>query len=151
MLIRKGTRVVFDLEGGRSITAPASYGMMQDPDGQDWPRNSVLVMPYRDTGEPLHGDKAQRYFGMGHKVTRGEGDLPARPLATWKKLGHVEMIWYTRPGTSHPGPFKHKVNGDWLRVALRGKKRAILYQKGRLYRLEFPDGAEMDARGFVTP
>lgn len=150
MIIRKGTRVLFDLESGRTVKCVPGYGMMHDPDGADWPQNSVLVMPFRRTGDPIDYAPARHYFGAGHGVESGEVTLPPRALTAYTKVGHVKRIWYTRPGTSHPGPFKHKVNGGWLDAVL-GKKRAILYRRGRIYRLEFPDGAVIDARGFVRP
>lgn len=162
MLIAKGKRVLFDLESSprspryceeckvEHVAPPPSYGMLHDPDGEDWPRSSVLVMPYRKGSRSIDYAPARAYFGSGYRTVDGTTKTPAFALSSWERLGKVDRIWYTRGGVSHPGPFQHKVNKGWGAL-LFGKKRAILYKKGTVYRLEFPDGAEMDWRGFVTP
>lgn len=152
MLIRKGNRVILDLKGGRDVVCPQAWGMCHDPDGHDWPKDSVLIIPYRLTGEAVDYGPARSYFGGGYEVERGEptGPLPPKDMRQWTKVGHVQKIWYTRFGTSHPGPFKHKVGGGWLDWLL-GKKRAILYHRRGAYCIDFPDGVMADARGFVHP
>lgn len=131
---------------------PASWGMCHDPDGHDWPKDSFLIIPYRITGEPVDYSPARHYFGHGYDVERGEptGALPPKDMRQWSRVGSVKKIWYTRPGTSHPGPFKHEVGGGWL-AALLGKRRAVLYRRRGAYCLDFPDGVIADARGFVHP
>lgn len=150
MLIRKGTRVILDLKSGKSVKCPPAWGMCHDPDGHDWPKDSVLILPYRIVGDPIAYGPARSYFGAGYDVESAEVTLPPRAMTAWKRVGHVKKIWYTRPGTSHPGPFKHDVNRGWL-TWLLGTKRALLYQRRGAYRLEFPDGVMADARGFVHP
>jgi hypothetical protein len=157
LLIRKGTRVIVDLTNGRTVVCPRSWGMLHDPDGEDWPKDSVLIIPYRITGEPIDYSPARHYFGSGYDVERGEptGALPPKDLRAWTRIGNVgrkdkPSLWYTRPGTSHPGPFKHKLNSGWM-PWLFGKKRAILYRRPRAYLIDFPDGLIADARGFVHP
>jgi hypothetical protein len=158
MLICKGTRVVLDLRSGKTVRCPPSWGMCHDPDGKDWPKDSVLILPYRRTGQSVDYGPARTYFGPGYDVESGEpsGSLPPKDLRAWKRVGHVgrkdgePSLWYTRPGTSHPGPFKHKLNDGWFTWIL-GKRRAILYRRRGAYLLDFPDGVIADARGFVHP
>lgn len=152
MLIRKGDRVIVDLASGRSVKCPPSWGMCHDPDGEDYPKDTVLILPYKVTGEPIEYSPARHYFGHGYDVERGEptGSLPPSDMRRWIRVGPVKKIWYTRFGTSHPGPFKHKVGGGWLEWIL-GKKRAILYRRRGAFAIDFPDGVIADARGFVHP
>lgn len=151
MIIVKGTRVIFDLLGeDRSLHAPARAGLLHDPSGRDWPRCSALVGPYARTAEPLEDAKAQQYFGRSYQVRAARVTLPPRPIASWRSVGPVERIWYTRGGTKYPGPFQHKFNKGWIPLVF-GKKRVILYKLGSWCRLEFPDGCTLDDRGFVRP
>jgi len=152
VIICKGIRVIVDLDksGKRAVFWPKSWGKMHDPDGKDWPKDSMLVIPYKVTGEPIDYGPARHYFGDSYDTQSGEVTLPPREMKQWTRIGEVRRIWYTRPGTSHPGPFRHEVGGGWLEMIL-GKRRAILYRRPRAYRLEFPDGLIADARGFVHP
>ena len=150
MLIRKGTRVVLDLRDGRSVVCPAKWGMFHDPDGHEWKQSQVLVIPYSETGEVIEYGPARSYFGSGYDIIHGESDPPPRALTQWTKVGALKKIWYTRPGTRHPGPFKHKVGDGWLDWLL-GKRRAFLYRRRGAFLLDFPDGLTADARGCVHP
>jgi hypothetical protein len=161
VLIVKGRSVAFDLED-REILVRRSSGLMHDPTGRSWPRCSLLIGPFQRgraarSDAPSYRD-AQSYFGRDAEVRQGEVDPPPRPLASWKRLGTVEQIWYTRAGMRYrhrgkPSPFRHPFNEPGILTRLfRGKgRRPVLYAHGRFLRLEMQRGCILDARGIVWP
>lgn len=153
MLIVKAHSVSFDLTDGTKMDAPARHGMMHDPTGRAWKKNSVLVGPYERLREESDGDKYTRdYLGRTHQVHVGDAKLPPKALGEWTTEGDVERIWYTRTGKKNGGKrFQHGINGFWLARLFKGKGRAVLYKHGAWLRLELPRGAILDSRGFIWP
>ena len=156
MLIAKGSRVSFDLMDGSHVGAPASYGMLHDPSGEDWPKNSVLITGYKK-GRVLAekpSNEAKNYFGRGYEVKAGSVNTPEKALSSWKKIGEVKTIYYSRPGTKAPGGyFHHFVKGAAIeyKVFRGGGHHPVLSRKGRTLRLELQKGATLNERGFVWP
>jgi hypothetical protein len=162
MLICKGSRVAFDImpdakgRKERHVIAPGSYGMLHDPEGKDWPRNSVLVMPFKRGGQAEKPtDNARAYMGRGYTVKQGTVNTPPKALTEWKRVGKVQTIYYSRPGTKAPGGYYHHfVKGAAIEHKLfrgGGGKHPTLYRRGKMLRLELQDGATLNERGFVWP
>lgn len=155
MLIVKAHRVAFDLMSGRKVTAAPTYGMLHDPSGEDWPKDSVLVMRYTRSGRAIKSDGAMAsYLGGDYQARSGEADLPSRSLEGWKKLGDVKTIYYVRTGKRAPGGFYHHFGkGAALEHKIfRGEgDKPVLYRKGKTLRLELPAGSTLNWRGFVWP
>jgi hypothetical protein len=153
LLIVKGHSVSFDLVDGDKIDAPAKNGMMHDPTGRAWRRNSVLVGPYEKLGDEVEGDKyTDDYLGRNWNVRAGDVRLPPKSLGAWTLEGPIERVWYTRHGAKRGGKrFQHGVNGFWIARLFKGKGGARLYRHGAWYRLELSRGAILDGRGFVWP
>jgi len=144
MLIAKGYKVTLVLEAGRRVAAPASYALLHDPAGRDWPRCSALVAPFRKGGGQIENSEAKSYFGSDPRA--GSVTMPARSLSGWRRVGAVEQILYSR---RRPGnlPASHKA--DYEHPFKEGK--ATLYRRGRLLRVELGPGCVWNWRGFVTP
>ena len=143
MLIAKGFSVSFLLVSGKKVKAPASYGLLHDPSGKDWPRCSGLVAPFSKGGEEIDDKLAREYFG--HAPREGELTQPPRALSSWRKLGVVEEILYyrRRPGNlpaDHKGEYYHPPKGT-----------ATVYRLGRLLRLELGPNCLWNWRGIVSP
>lgn len=156
MIVVKGTRVAFDMKGRRhgpepDIVCHATYGLMRDPDGRAWPRCSALVGPFRRGGPEVESAYARRWMGRRVVTRKGAVTLPPRALSAWKVLGEVEVLYYLRPGSSHPGMYKHAFNKDLLHKLVFGKTKVLLRRRGRFYRIEMGDRCTIDDRGFVAP
>lgn len=153
MIIVKGRSVSFDLVDGGKVDAPAAYGMMHDPTGRAWKKNSVLVAPFEKLGDEVDGDKYSRdYLGHTHLTHAGDVKLPPKALSSWTYEGEVERIWYTRTGRKNGGKrFQHAFNKMGLQRLVRGRGKARLYSLRGVYRLELSRGAVLDSRGYVFP
>lgn len=157
MFVNKGEDVGFVLEDGREINAPKNAGMMHDETGRAWPKCSLLVMSYRRSNKiasdaQFKGD-AKDYFGRNYEACVSMVQTPPKSLSEWTLVGDVKRLYYWRPG-KHRGSYKHDVNKPRGLIRLlfifRGKMRAKLYRRGRVYRLEL-DKCHIDDRGIVRP
>lgn len=144
MLTAKGYEVSFRLESKREIHAPKRYGMLHDPSGRDWNKNSILVAPFRRMGEEIQSDPAEEYFGYVPKA--GRIHLPPRTLGAWNYAGEVAEIDYWRPGEHEAEYFHPFENGGW-----RFESKPRLYRRSRIFRLELGPGAKLNWRGFIYP
>lgn len=153
MIIVKGRTVSFDMVDGSEVDAPSSAAMMHDATGRYWKRTSVLVGRFAKSSETTDGDKYSRdYLGHSHLTHVGDVALPPRDLSSWQYEGEVERIWYTRTGKKNGGRrFQHQFNKAGLQRLVRGRGKARLYKCGAWYRLELPQGAQLDSRGYVWP
>jgi hypothetical protein len=148
--ILKGRSCKFDMVQGRAVTC--SGGMIHDPTGKRWPRNSVLCGPVRKLGPAEIDGEARDYLGSNHKASvYVTGDVP-RELSRWKYIGEVDQIWYTRTGKRYTGRYYHPFSKPTsIDVMLRGSGKVRLYRLGRYCRLELPRGATLNWRGYVWP
>lgn len=146
MLEAKAQKVIF-LVGGREVRAPATHYMLHDEAGRAWPRTSVLVGTFEKTGEPLSG--SSRWFGGDYEMRAGRLELPPKRLDEWRQIGVVDRIYYDRRGLFALGTYKHdfKEGGVWIFK----REKPVLYKRAGFYRLEFPSGAVINWRGFVSP
>ncbi len=152
-LIAKGRSVAFDMKDGSSVRC--SGGMLHDPSGRWWPRNSVLCGPFRVTrkadDDEVSGE-ARHYLGSSHNTKMGSVNTPPKALGEWKYIGEVEEIWYVRTGKKRPGTYFHPFSKPGaLATILKGKGKARLYKRGNFCRLDLPRGAILDSRGYVWP
>ena len=148
-LINKGKNAEFDMKDGSSFKAKG--GMLHDPSGRYWPKNSVLFGPYKSGSTPNDENPEAEHY-LARKPREGSIDTPSRELASWKYLGEVEEIFYTRTGNRKPGRYRHAFSKSGaLATVVMGKGRAKLYRLGRFYRLQLPRGAILDSRGYVWP
>lgn len=153
--IVKGRSTLFEMKDGPNVTCAG--GMIHDPSGRAWPRNSVLCGPFRPrvraaTPEEYRG-WAKDYLGSSHRPMVGIVDVPPRTLSEWTYLGEVERIFYTRTGRKRPGRYQHEFfKSTALATLVRGRHGKVkLYRRGRFVRLELPKGAQLDARGYIYP
>jgi hypothetical protein len=160
VLIVKGHAVIFELDDGKEIRPRASLGMAHDPDGEAWPKRSVLIASYkRGRGAPAeYKGPARAYLGRNYKPRQGTMELPPRALAEWTYVGRVSQIFYERPGTRAPGKYRHKFGkGDHFHRLFKGNGpmprlyRSPALRCGTVYRLELPPGSVADDRGYVWP
>ena len=165
MLVTQGYRVSFIMAGGKTVKPPASYALMHDESGRDWPRFSGLVGAVKTagrSGEPISDRAAKDYFG--YAPCAFEASIPSgdeRHLRNWKSVGDVEEILYSRR-RSNGAPAKHR--GDYyhpIRQKVPGllsrllsfvlPAGAKLYRRGRWYRIELASGCVWNWRGIVSP
>jgi hypothetical protein len=152
VILVKGTHVAFDLAKGGTLERPARDGMLHDESGEVWPKSSVLVGPFEKTARPVDaGAAGAAYFGAGYQTRGALVHLPPRDLGAWTKVGKVTVVWYVRPGTRAPGPFRHEYGGGWETFFLGKGHQPVLYRSGKWVRLELGRGAVVDDRGFVRP
>ena len=143
--IVKGRSTRFEMVEGPDVTCAG--GMIHDPSGRAWPRNSVLCGPFRPrvraaTSEEYRG-WAKDYLGSSHRPMVGVVDTPPRALGGWDYMGEVEKIYYTRIGAKRPGRYVHTFNKpSALATLVRGKGRVRLYRRGRFVRIDLPRGAQ---------
>src|SRR5262249_39520451 len=155
-LLCMGREIEFDLKSGETIVAPPSAGMLFDETGTAWPKCSLLVKRFEDGTS--RSDRGKDYFGRKASVYEGHVELPMRALSTWKRRGEIKAIFYERAGTKLPGFFRHVFNKPrglykvifWIK-GRTAKTPAILYARGKDYRVELPDGCIVDDRGIVLP
>jgi hypothetical protein len=152
-LINKGRSCRFIMVEGPDVSCGG--GMMHDPSGRWWPKNSVLCGPFRKlrAAQPDEGSsQAKHYLGDSHRAVVGVIDTPPKPLSGWTYLGEVDEIRYTRTGRKRPGRYFHPFSKPGaLATIIKGKGKARLYRYGRFCRLDLPHGAILDTRGYVWP
>lgn len=157
MLIAKGYECHLFV-GSREYSPPASYAMLHDPDGVDWPSDSILFARFSKDREEISYDPAEDYFGDG--PLGGSIQLPPRDLSRWSQIGPVKKIEYTRlrphgMPAKYQGDYYHMFDGSEgllsLLTFLFTDIEPSLYRKGRLYRMELPNWASLDDRGFIWP
>jgi len=160
MLVAKCYQITLVLEGGKRVHPKGAA--LHDGTGHIWPKNSVLIAPFKAEGRalPSPDKEAQRWSKTPENVRAGSVDLPPKPLGSWTLRGCVERIDYTRYG-EHADKYTHKFdghgekNGDGPFAAAllfeEGTPHPILYSLRSIYRLELPKGAVFNWRGFVWP
>lgn len=155
MMFVKAHRVAFDLTTGKKVSAPASFGMLHDPEGKVRAKNVVLVTKYGRSATPVKLDAdMSEYFGSGYKARSATVNLPPASLESWKKLGEVKTIYYVRTGQRAPGAYYHHFGkGAAIEHKIfRGEgKKPVLYRCGKSLLLLLPEGSTLNWRGFVWP
>lgn len=154
-----GRAVLFVTKAGRDLNAPARHGMLHDPNGETWPKCSLLVTHFEQGWKESKASEGRDYFGRNAIVWEGETELPPRDLARWKTVGELSTIFYDRAGTKAPGYFRHvfhKPRGLWRLLFLvkpRAAKGAVVLSRyGRnTYRVDLPSGCIVDDRGIALP
>ena len=157
MLLDQGEEVAFDLVDGRQIDAPKRAGMLNDDTGKAWPKCSLLVMSYRRGSRAATDDEMKgapkNYLGGDYPGSVSMIQAPPKSLSEWKFVGDVKKLFYWRPGR-HQGKFHHEFNKPKGLVRLlfifRGKMKAKLYRRGRVFRIEL-EACWLDSRGIVRP
>jgi hypothetical protein len=153
-MLCRGTRVILELTEGRDIKPPAGYGLLHDTEGKEWPKNVVLLGPFRRGGKTEEVPSRVRYYlGRTHIIHQGHAATESLPreLSAWKEVGKLRVLYYCRGGTKGPGCAHHKLNKSIIDRLLHGRGTVTVYKHGRWYRLQFPRNARMDDRGFLYP
>jgi hypothetical protein len=137
MLIAKGTRIGLILASGKTLK-PGGV-LLHDPEGEDWPRCSGLIMPIERTSRPINGTTRAKEY-IGRNVRLGWVNTPPKQLSAWHRIGKVVgAIDYTRSG-KHADDYRHDFKED-----------VTAYRRGRAVRLELGSGCTWNWRGFVRP
>jgi hypothetical protein len=152
-LINKGRACHFIMKEGPDVHCGG--GMLHDPSGRWWPKNSILCGPFKkvraasdDEGSP----QSTHYLGSSHRASIGVVDTPPRAISDWTYVGEVDEIRYTRMGRKRPGRYFHIFSKPGaLATIIKGKGKARLYRHGRFCRLDLPRDAILDSRGLVWP
>lgn len=158
MLTVKGTRIRLHMAEGGPLIRPRG-AMMHDPTGKAWPKNSLLLGPFKKEGKPVnprnYEGAPKEYLGRNYNPKEGSVNLPPKGLAAWEDVGVVERIDYVRPGSKAPGRYTHKFNTPrgvyHILHAVKGKRRVMLRRCGQFYRLDLGKGAIADDRGIAFP
>jgi hypothetical protein len=160
MLVAKVWRITLVLEDGRRIK-PSGAGL-HDSTGKDWPKNSVLIVPFQRSNDVLdHPDKeSAQWSRTPSSVHVGSVDTPTKDIAQWERIGCVEKIDYTRYG-EHASNYTHSFDGHGdkggdgpmasLLLFETGIPHPVLYSLSGKYRMELPSGFVFNWRGFVWP
>jgi len=143
MLIAKGYSVRFILDSGHKFSAPRGAALLHDPSGKDWPACSGLVLVIQRTGEEISDSKADDYFGS--QPMKGRVALPPKSLSDWKRLGMIDELEYSR---RRPRGLPADNKGDYFHPF---KGEAVLYRRGRAYRMELAKSCVWNWRGIVRP
>ena len=143
MLIAKGYAVSFILDSGHKFAAPRGAALLHDPSGKDWPACSGLVLPISRTSQEIDNRQADNYFGS--QPMKGSVSLPPRSLSEWKRLGMIDEILYSR---RRPRGLPADNKGDYFHPF---KGEAVLYRRGRAYRMELSKSCTWTWRGIVRP
>lgn len=161
MFIAKGYDVRCFVEGEKTpYAAPRGYAMLHDPEGKVWDSKSILVARFSKDGKEIEDDFAEDYFGdppMG-----GSLDLPPRGLKDWRHLGICKEIQYSR---RRPHGMPSKFEGDYfhifdgsedplrslLSVVFLQESKVELFKKGKMLRMELPEWADLNERGYLWP
>jgi hypothetical protein len=143
-----GDRVEIDLSAGGSCKPPASHGLIHDPTGRGWPKNSLLIGPFTKTGRMIEdpSDDLQEWFGSEYETK--EGDIHFPPREGWTDKERTHAIWYTRSGGAPYGrqPFVHHIKKRSF--PFFGKKIAVwVSSRGDWLRVDFPQGLKVSWRG----
>jgi hypothetical protein len=144
VLTVKGHRGLFLLADGREVSGSP---LLHDDSGVDWPSSSILVVRIFRDDAALTNKTAQRYYGDGYDLKKGHVFTPTKRLSSWKAIGPVREVFYTRPGNIKPGPYRHPFDDRRLFGMLPAGKSAMLYELGEALRLELPPGGVWDRRG----
>ena len=153
MIVIKGSHVRFELvsqipaekrkkppaTNGKVISLPNAYGIIHDPDSENFDKCECYFGPYKRTRKRIEmTQKASAYMGSSYPATFATVDLPS---GTWKPIGDVAQIFYKRPGR-YSGKYFHPFKAGFV---------PKLYKNGRFYKLALPGGCIVDDRGFVFP
>lgn len=143
-LLVRGDVVKLELDTGRVIEVPETWGIIHDPTGEYANRCDVYIAEYR-IGTPNRtplapqlSSIARAYFGDLENLRDGTVDLPTGP---WHRVGRVVRIYYARYG-NQKGLYFHPFK---MAVDLHEQ------QGGGAYLLQLPDGCVIDSHGFVWP
>lgn len=146
-LVIKGDHVSFELDNGRIVRLPSSYGIVHDTRGTSLPRCNIYFGPFRKTDIPVYTppSDARAYFGKRYVPRKAEVDVPT---GAWNSLGNVVQIFYRRtPGSEHGGKYFH----PFYKRAYFNKQPLVLSRLKSFYRIELPSGCIVNYRGFVFP
>jgi hypothetical protein len=160
MLVATCYHVSLKLEDGRRVRPPGAC--LHDNTGTEWPRGSVLIAPFKKTGEPLDhaGREAEQWSTIAGKPRRGQLPAPPKSLSQWSFVGAVAAIDYERYG-EHADKYRHEFDGEgerggdapWSKMLFLeiAAPQPVLYRYRSIYRMELPDGFVFNWRGFVWP
>jgi hypothetical protein len=153
VIVRLGGQVSAGMRGGQVRACPGS--LLYDDSGQDWPRCSLLVLPGverlgREPGKVTRF--ARQWFGEEYAPLEGRVSLPDKDLKSWRSVGEVERLFFTRAGDV---PEEHGLNSKMVhpfaKVLPFGGELPVLYASGGATRIELGAGCVLNWRGIVKP
>jgi hypothetical protein len=134
-----GDEVEFTTEGGKDWILPKRLWLVQDRAGVLLPRCDVYVLKARESTEPLTEERrrwALRYYGTQAHISNLAFSLPKSPF---RRLATVVEVRYRRGAD---GEYFHPLDPP-----------VTLYRtaSGSAYRMNLPEGCEVNDRGFIYP
>lgn len=145
-----------DRDGGDELWLPGDWGLIHDPVGDCIPKCTLMIAPYRLSGNQARNvpqqmvDIATDYFGRD--LPLDDADLVI-PLGPWDRVGRVVRIYYDRYGHLK-GPYQHPFKPVKPAVSLYRQRSAQVYPGGhraKAFRLSLPDQCLITEHGFVWP
>jgi len=155
-LLVRGDIVSVELDDGRTVEFPESWGLVHDPGGNCSDECEIFVCPYAVRGplgkqidSEIH-NTAVSYWGEDYTLRSGSVVIPSGP---WQRVGRIVRVYYDRYGelaSKYQHPFE---TGDDSAVLYRQKRagRCADNRSHRTYRISLPDGCVVNAHGFVWP
>lgn len=157
VLLIRGDIVSCELDDGRTVEFPESWGLVHDPVGSCVDPCEIFVAPYTLVSTPRTPlphkviASAKEYWGDGYELESGTVVIPEGP---WDRVGRIVRVYYDRYGelaSKYQHPFKDVENDAAI---LYKQKRSQSYGKAgahTAYRISLPDGCVINAHGFVWP
>jgi len=146
-LLIRGSLIKLQLENGRVIELPDSWGLVHDVSGSILHRCDLFIAPYsivdnRVSIKDSNVKKAAKaYFGVKEsELLTGTVEIPTGP---WQYINNVSVVYYGKKGSKRKkGLYHHDFE---FPVPLYKQK------DGKAYRLALPDACIVNHRGFVWP
>jgi hypothetical protein len=122
--------------------------MIHDESGSHWPKNSLLIAPYKRAGKIIASPTLtmKQWLGSDYETREGDVTYPPRAQSNWEDLGLVYSLYYVRNGEREKGLFVHRVKEKTFPFFGRDV-HVYLRRWGVYYRIDFPDGLTVTWRG----
>lgn len=143
-----GTLVSFKLRSGRIIDVPARSGLIQEAQGNAWPRCVLMVGPFRRGGETDRvSPVARKWLREDYQAHEGQIDPPRVGSSTWREVGNLARVWYLRTGALDVY-VKHDFKKRQLLIF---PVKSTLSRAGAWWKITMPGTCILNERGIVSP
>lgn len=144
-LVIMGDEVGFTATSGDDITLPVKYVITRDPEGRILSPHRIYFMAFEGPADPRQPvsrravEVARMWYGEQLSLQPYAVLLPDGP---WDEVTTVQEIRYRRLGKL-AGPYRHRFRIPIMFLRASGKELG--------WRMDLPENAIIDERGFVDP